>query len=65
MIRLRGRIIQSPERIRTNLTEMTAAVIRERESIVSLEKKEREMSSKVTSMTKYQGVRPSTRFGLC
>lgn len=64
LTRLRGRIIQSPERIKSNLSEMTLAIGRERETILSLEKKEREMNAKVGSLVKYQVVSYLSSFSL-
>lgn len=59
MSRLRSRLLRSPERIRSTIVGLQATLEREKDNVAGLERKERELVGKLSSLKKYQSVRLS------
>lgn len=54
--RYRSQLVQSPERIKTDLGKMAATLARDAEELKLIEAKERQMQNKIASLVRYEGV---------
>lgn len=54
--RYKSQLVQSPERLKSSITEMQISLARESEELKALEGKERGMESKVKGLGRYEGV---------
>ena len=54
--RLKSQIVQSPDKLRGSIEQLGLDLSREQENLRLLEAKERQMSGKIASLTKYESV---------
>lgn len=54
--RLKRQHVQSPERLRANIQEMSASVQKDQENVRTLEHRERQHQAKLSALTKYEQV---------
>ena len=47
LTRLKSQHVQSPERLRTNIHDLSASIAKEQESVRNLEQKERQLQAKI------------------
>ncbi|KAI5478509.1 hypothetical protein MNV49_005037 [Pseudohyphozyma bogoriensis] len=52
--RLKGQIVQSPDRLRSNVADMQRNLNQDKENVAQLEVKERQLTSKISALTKYE-----------
>lgn len=56
--RLKDQIIRSPEKLRTTIADLGVTLAKEQDSLRGFEAKERQMTTKITNLAKYEVVSP-------
>lgn len=54
--RLKDQIIRSPEKLRTTIADLGVTLLKEQDSLRGFEAKERQMTTKITNLAKYEVV---------